>query len=287
MTDNNFMYVFIYFMIIIILFMFIYYSSYFYSNIFVIEELKSEQMEVMEQVEKTYEKKYPIGNDFFKINHYPKYTSFFEQFNNYKYLVKKNKNKITSTCCFANIYTDIYYICDLKKIGQEKNQAYNFVAYAYIMLGIRKLFGIVMEPNPVINNLIDKYGFIKIEQLNLYKIKFNQIKNNIDIINKIFSNFYITSGFKKFILESNKTELKCYHIAHLNDCKITIKPVESILFEKIKDEDDIMFCINTKSNFNYLLELKNIFPTNKMSIIANKQIIKEEFDFDLIKTYMI
>jgi hypothetical protein len=48
-----------------------------------------------------------------------------------------------------------------------------------------------------------------------------------------------------------------------------------------------MFCLNINSNFNNLLELKKIFFTNKMSIIVNKQIIKKEFNFDLIKTYMI
>ncbi len=149
------------------------------------------------------------------------------------------------------------------------------------------MFGIVMEPNPVITNLVNKYSFVKLAQLNLYKIKFCQIKKNIYFFNKIFPNFFMVTGFKKFILESNGIELKCYHIAQFIDYKFIIKTVQSIPFENIKDDDDIMFCINTKSNLNYLFELKNIFPTNKMSIIANRQINKEEFNFDLIKTYMI
>ena len=281
----------IYLMIIIflggIIYCISYLISYFYKNIHTIEELKLEQMELMEQVEKNYEKKYPMGNDYFKIIHYPKYESFFEQFYEYKYLVKKNKTQIVSTCCYANIHKDIYYICDLKKFGFEKNQTLDFITYGYLFFGIRKMFGIVMEPNPVITNLVNKYMFVKLAQLNLYKIKFSQIKKNMYFFNKIFPNFFMVTGFKKFILESNNTELKCYHIAQVIDYKFITKIVQSIPFENIKDDDDIMFCINTKSNLNYLFELKNIFPTNKMSIIANKQIKKEEFNFDLIKTYMI
>ena len=40
---------------------------YFYKNIYLIEELKSHQIELMEKVEKIYGKKYPIEDDFFKI----------------------------------------------------------------------------------------------------------------------------------------------------------------------------------------------------------------------------
>lgn len=266
---------------------FIYFLNYFYVNIFVIEELKYDQMVKLEDLEKTYGKKYHLGNDYFKIIHYPSYNTFFEQFIGYNYLVKKNKNQIISTCCFANIYKDVYYICDLKKIGISKSQTFDFFVYGYLILGIRKMFGIVMEPNYTINHLTNKYGFVKISQLKLYKIKFNVIKKNMYFFNKIFPHFFITPGFKNFILESNNAELKCYHIAQFTDYKIIMKPVESIGLEKVNDDDDIMFCINAKSNLNYLLELKNIFPTNLMSIIANKEISKEEFDFNLIKTYMI
>jgi hypothetical protein len=126
-----------------------------------IEELKQNQMDIMKQIEKTYGKKYPLGDDYFKIIHYPKYKSFFEQFSNYKYLVKKNKNQIISTCCFANFYKNIYYICDLKKIGLEPNQTFDLVAYGYLIIGIKKMFGVIMEPNSIIINLVNKYKFIK------------------------------------------------------------------------------------------------------------------------------
>ena len=283
----NLINIIIFLIIIIFLSGFIYCLNYFYTNIFVIEELKSDQMEILEDLEKKYGKKYPLGNDYFRIIHNPSYNTFFEQFIGHNYLVKKNKNQIISTCCFANIYKDIYYICDLKKIGVSKHQTFDFFIYAYLILGIRKMFGIVMEPNYTINHLTSKYGFVKISQLKLYKIKFVVIKKNMHYFNKIFPHFFITPGFKKFILESNNFELKCYHIAQFTDYKITIKPVKSIGLEKINDDDDIMFCINTKSNLNYLLEIENIFPTNLMSIITNKQFSKEEFDFNLIKTYMI
>lgn len=274
-------------LIVIFIGMLSYFAYYFYKNIFLIEELKPNKIEVMESLEKTYRKKYLMGNDFYRIIHYPSYNTFFKQFSDYKYLVRKKQNQIISTCCFANLNNDIYYMCDLKKIGSEHNQTFDFVRYAYMVLGIRKIFGIVMEPNPIINNLAKRYGFVKQAKLNLYKVKFSIIKKNYYFFNKLFPNFFLVPGYKKFILESNGIEIKCYHIAQITDRNFIVKLQQPVPFYNLSDSDDIMFCLNSNSRINYLLELKNIFPTNKMSIISNKLINKEEFNFDLIKTYMI
>jgi hypothetical protein len=258
---------------------------YLFRKIYSIEKLDLNQMEIMESVEKKYGKKYPLADDYFKIIHYPRYYSFFNQFKDYKYLIKKNFNNISSTCCFTQIKNDIYYICDLKKIGLEKNQTVYFIVYGYLFLRIRKMFGIVMESNPTIKYLSEKFNFIKPFEFNLYKIKFSILKENQQILNEIFPNFYIVEGYKKFILESNNEELICYHIAQPIDI-LLVKEQKPITFDKINDSDDIMFCIDSKSNLNQLLFRNDIYFINKMSIIANKDFTKE-FDFNLIKTYMI
>jgi hypothetical protein len=177
---------------------------------------KSVDLNQLSLIEKKYGKKYPIGNDKFQIIHYPLYSSFFEQFNNYLYLVKKVNDNIVGTCCFANICKNIYYICDLKKIIPTSNITFSFVAYFYYLNLFSMnmtIFGIVMEPNENINYISNKFGYKKIKIFNLYKVKFDVVKKNHNLFNKIFPGFFIVPGYKKFILESNNNVMNCYHIA--------------------------------------------------------------------------
>lgn len=250
-----------------------------------------DEIDNLSLIEKKYGKKYPLADDKFQIIHYPKYSSFFTQFKNFVYLIKKTDNQI-GTCCFANLKKDIYYVCDLKKMSigdedkkQQKNFTYEFFTYGYIY-GIYNAFGIIMEPNPIINSLATKYDYKKILTLNLYKITFEKLKKNFDLILEIFPEFYIVEGYKKFVLEKNNKILNCFHIAQNKDFEIILKQ-NKISFDKINDNDNIMFCINSTNDYNKKLQLANMDVENQMSIIANKNYTKTEFDFDLIKTYMI
>lgn len=54
-----------------------------------IEEINLKELDDLCIIEKEFGKKYPMGDDKFQIIHYPHYSSFFTQFNNYTYLVKK------------------------------------------------------------------------------------------------------------------------------------------------------------------------------------------------------
>lgn len=258
-------------------------------NISVIE--KSDELDKLSWIEKKYGKKYPLGDDKFQIIHYPKYSSFFDQFNNYLYLVKKVNENIIATCCFATICKNIYYICDLKKIGQTSGATFSFVAYFYylnIFCPNMTIFGIVMEPNDNINYISNKFGFKKIKIFNLYKIKFDIVCKNYNLLNKIFPNFFIIPGYKKFVLESSANVIDCYHIAEPMDCQI-VKIQERMEWDKanIGVNADIMFCIDTNSKFIIKLEKAHIKPINLMNVISNKQITNDEFDLDKIKTYMI
>jgi hypothetical protein len=251
---------------------------------------KSNELNELNYIEKKYGKKYPLGNDKFKIIHYPKYNSFFEQFNNYIYMIKKENKNIIATCCFVNLTDNIYYICDLKKIIILPNITFYFIFYFYLFcINMFKnviLFGIVMEPNSNIDNIANKFGYEKIKILKLYKIKFSIIKKHYDLFNEIFPNFIIVRGYKKFILESDNSELTCYHIAEYLDSQI-IKLQKPISFDDINDNTDIMFCIDTNNKFNEKLYSINIKEINLMNIISNKQIDNKKFNIDKIKTYMI
>ena len=264
-------------------------SFYYYNNIYPIQCIGNDQLNMLNSIEKEYAKEYPIGNDKFKIIHFPQYSSFFNQFNKFNkwiYMIKKNQDKIIATCCFANIFNNIYYICDLKKINNNHNVTFDFMVYAKF-LSINTTFGIVMEPNNIVDKLVNKYGYIKITTLNLYQIPYKIIKNNIALFNKIFPDFFIVNGYKQFILSSDNSVLNCYHIGVTSDAKLVSiqKPIPNDI---IGDNDNIMFCLKNSNKFNLILQKKlKINFINRMNIIANKNISDSEFDFNNIKTYMI
>lgn len=250
---------------------------------------KNVELNKLNWIEKKYGKKYPLGNDKFQIIHYPLYNSFFEQFNDYLYLVKKDESNIVATCCFANICDNIYYICDLKKIIKTSNVSLSFVVYFYYLNLCcinMTLFGIVMEPNSNINYISNKFGFKKIKIFNLYKVKFYVVKKNYNLFNKIFADFFIVPGYKKFVLESNNNVMNCYHIAEPIDNQI-VKVQEQIPLNDIDDNTDIMFCLDVNNKFNLELEQVYVKSINLMNVISNKQIDSNKFNLDKIKTYMI
>jgi hypothetical protein len=51
-------------------------------------------------------------------------------------------------------------------------------------------------------------------------------------------------GYKKFILESDNSELKCFHIAQPSDIKLVSQLQKQVSFDDILDFDDIMFCMD-------------------------------------------
>ena len=269
-------------------------------------------LEFMKPIELEYGKKYPMGHEHFKIIHYPQYSSFFNQFNNWIYLIYHQSNTnyplgIIGSCCFANISNNIYYICDLKKLDDKiiKNITFQFVVLAWIQiykqqiinllylkidlmnLYMPKFFGIVMEPNPIISILTYKYGYVRLCRLNLYKITFDKILKYYDFFDKIFPGFFIVEGYKKFVMESNGSVIPTYHIAQNSDQ--TICSIQNFIqFELIEHNVEIMFCL-LDDNLQIIkaFELINIYPINSMSVIGSQIIRPNEFDFNKIKTYMI
>ena len=118
----------------------------------------------LETIEKKFNKKYPLNDNNFTIKHYPRYHSFFNQFQSYKYYICKENNKIIGTCCFAKLHNmNCYYICDLKSLIKGKNLTY-YIFKKFILDNIFNLksfgmFGITMQPNLVVDNLVNKYYF--------------------------------------------------------------------------------------------------------------------------------
>jgi hypothetical protein len=292
--------------LVMIIFLYIYNSR---RNI----KIMNSNMNELNKIEVTYQKEYPIGNDYFTIKHYPDYKSFFEQFDSYKYLAYYKDNSLTrnanlsshllgtefknslrinenldlnllGTCCFAKI-GKYNYCADLKTLYPGNKLTYKFFRYAVLNLGLTNFFGITMKPNKTIEHLTKKYFITEYTELYLYQIKLSEITELVDsYLQKIFGEYFFIEGFKKLILKSNNSELKILHLATPNDILIKNNYNYFNRYNLLYGDYEIMFCLE-KSNFN-IKKLKkiNIKETSKMSVYGfNNNGIK----WDFIRTYMI
>ena len=252
--------------IILFIILFFLHNSYYIKNINIYEN-----NDLLEEIEKKFNKLYPIDNDFFSITHYPKYISFFNQFNKIKYYTyEKNKN-ILGTCCFAKFKNiDAYYICDLKSKNKGKNITYNIFKQFFIRNLNFSVFGIVMQPNIIIDKLKNKYYFTEYETLNLYEIEYKILLKNLLIFIEYFGEIKFTHGYKILNIYDKNNNLKnkkqIIHICTSNDKKY-VNNLQYIC-NKINFDDKIMFCIPSKNSFNNILNSNNIVEINKMSIIG-------------------
>lgn len=246
---------------------------------------------LMKNVEIYFKKIYPIGNDHFSINHYPDYLSFFNQFQKYDYYIYKKNNKIKGTFCMACFKNNIKYICDLKTLESGNNLTYKFMFKHYydtifstnIKNTFSPFFGIVMQPNKIIDKISKNYFISKKEDLLLFQIKFDNYKKNYDLLSEIFTNHFCVEGYKKLILESSKSQLKICHIATPTDVKFVEHMQDKICENKLK-EYEIMFCLPSKNKYVYSLKSKKIFHTSTMTIFG---MFCDEINWNFIKTYMI
>lgn len=255
-------------------------------KVFILDKSKMEDMRVLE---KQYSKEYPIGyNDSFKIEHTPKYKSFFDQFEDYQYLVLKSGDQIIATCCIAQL-NGCEYICDLKSFRTGESATYLFGKYIFWnrvtdLSKQTKFFGIVMEPNVTINHIATKYLFTKYSTLNLYRLTLEQYTNNKNLINTLFPNHFLTIGYKKLTLSSSGKSMNLFHVAERDDVKYVLLPIE-ITHKVLPLDSVVMFCLpETNKEKCLLLENANINISSKMSIIGFGC---KNVNWSFIKTYMI
>ena len=293
--------------LVMIIFLYIYNSR---SNI----KIMNSNMNELNEIEVKYQKEYPIGDDYFRIKHYPDYKSFFEQFDSYKYLAyyKSTPNllgtefnnslainnnllgtefnnslainanldsHLLGTCCFAKI-GKYNYCADLKTLYPGYNLTYKFFRYAILNLGITNFFGITMKPNKYIEHLTKKYFITEYTELYLYQIKLSEITELVDLyLKNIFGKYFFVEGFKKLILKSTNNELKILHLATSDD-----KLDKQKIFDPKYTDYEIMFCLEKSNKYIKKLRNKNIKETSKMSVYGfNNHGVKWNF----IRTYMI
>lgn len=254
-----------------------------------IKSTKEIDNDKMTNIEIEYQKYYPIGNDFFKIVHSPKYSTFFEQFSHYNYYTTTVDNKVVGTCAIATLKNRLQYICDLKTNKNGSNLTFKFIFNHYFNLITHfkchnlQAFGITMQPNKAIDTLVKKYFASKCCDLFLYQITYSQYFKNISLLNTIFGSHFCIEGYKKLVLKSTGTSINICHIATNSDLKYV-----KILQEPIDDisEYEIMFCLPSHSTHIKMLEMNDILKTSTMTIFSIFTFGSTQ-DWNFIKTYMI
>jgi hypothetical protein len=266
--------------IILIIFFIICILYYQYTkNIYEIKTI--DELNKLSEIEIKFKKIYPIGNDFFKIVHYPTYSDFFIQFKKYRYAIYKINNEIVGTVGYCELNNE-NYLCDFKTFKKGLNFSKKlFVKYFFEK---SSYFGIVMHPNKIIENLSKKYNVNIYEKLFLYNISYNVYIKNIELINKIFPNHFMIHGFKKLILDSNNQEIKISHIATIDDKKYI--NYDHIYKSKIQTNKDynIMFQIPKSNKYVEILKKNNIDYESIMMVYGYNSKIT---DWNFIRTYMI
>lgn len=271
--------------IIIIIIMFVQNTT---QNITCNEKINNNTMAI---IENKFSKKYPIDDDYFRIVHCPKYSSFFDQFINYQYFITKDSN---ATCCIAKLKNGFGYICDLKSHKKKQNNTFKFIFTYYLkkwknfQISNNNLFGIVMEPNNVVNKLSNKHLYTskKHATINLYQIPHETYISVKHVLNKIFGHHFFVEGYKKLILESNNKSLKIGHLATLNN-KHNDLHVVNIIQKPILNLDnyELMFCIPEKSKYNNDLSVLGIKVKSQMSVYGI--FVNNNVNWNFIRTYMI
>jgi len=259
--------IFAFIIFVFIIFILLYEPLKFYK----LRDLKEYNKE-LQNVERSFSKKYPLNHNFFTITHYPDYYNFFTQFESYKYYICISRNKIIGTCCFGKMKNvNIYYICDLKSLISGKNLTYyffkRFILENIIEFKIYGIYGITMQPNLIIDKLVKKYLFKKYETLNLYEVEYIKLMNNNDIFVEYFNYFTFTYGYKILNIYDNNYEfIENKKIIHITRNKRNKMNEDINLIDLINSK--IMFCVPEKHKFNDKLKSKNIMPMNKMCIFG-------------------
>jgi hypothetical protein len=143
-------------------------------------------------------------------------------------------------------------------------------------------FGIVMQPNNIVDKLVDKYYVKKLTDLFLYQISYDTYMKNKNIFEVIFKNHYFVDGYKKLVLESSGEQLKICHIATKNDINYVNYVQDPII---IDNNYEIMFCLPINSKHCETLKNAGIEHSSIMTVFG--LFFNKNIDFEFIKTYMI
>lgn len=223
--------------------------------------------------------KYPLGKDFFRINHGKNYFSFFERLGEVHYIIllsKKTKLIVGTACCILrkNEQDILYwYLCDLKIV--EKHRGQNLTGKLFMEFVnhfIKKTmrgYLISMDPgSEQIVHLINKIknilpGAIQKTKLLIYSVTTDVMKQIEEIFEIAFDSvsYLYLKGIKDIILESTKKPIELYHLQHG-------APDNSVRLSDVPSTATIMFCFPIDSPLKIILDKLEIQTDSSATILS-------------------
>ena len=232
------------------------------------EQFISYNME-LKQFELACSQYYPLGNDSFKIDHGTNYFGFFERLGEVHYFIirEKSTNKIFGTGCaiLRNQSNPFWYLCDLKVLKEYRGHNTSFKLFINnfkTLIGkSNKGYLISMDPgSKQIKNIferISKYLPVKINiepKLLIYSVSKDVMSCCMPTLISHLGNLTYLSldGVKDLILKSTSEKIPLYHVQH----GMFADKEQSIDFQELPSECQIMFCLSEKNNIVLELEMK-------------------------------
>jgi hypothetical protein len=235
---------------------------------------------------------YPIGNDYFKIDHGNNYYSFFERLGNMNMVVAVDKDKVVGTGCgiLRNIqlntnYTKndlVWYICDLKIDPKYRGKhiplkmltnSFNKIIYS------NKIYAITMDNKNKDNKIlrlaknIPIVKFKNAGKLMIYSVDYETLNKIIHILNKHRGpiSYLSLNGTKDLTLKSNNEHLPILHLQWGNSKTNILYPIVGYTY---------MFCCPRNDPMYY--ELKNNYvKTNITATIIQHSMDNTDWKFIL------
>lgn len=250
--------------------------------------------------------KYPLGNDFFRIDHGHNYLSFFKRLGKvYYFIIQHIQSKliIGTACAILRKINNInfWYLCDLK-IDQNhrgQNLTYQLIVQMFDKLSSKcdKGYFISMDPSSLqILHIFKKLNKDLVEKkLLIYSVSSKLMTSIEKYFNHFFGNISYLSlgGTKDLILESTNQPIPLYHLQHgpcsaLGTLKLTTLPcLQRSRLRKgravpiLSPESTIMFCLPDNSPLVDILEMDNIKTDISATIISWNM---DSFDWHQILT---
>ena len=224
--------------------------------------------------------KYPIGQDYFTIDHGNDYFRFFDYIGKpFFFIVEKNNQIIAvSAAVLREIRTslnkpkeDVWYLCDLKIHPDHQGQfilqkllRYAFPKYSRIS---RKIYAITMNDNNSyqnrVVNLAYKLPYLGMEFkeiIDFYLLDVSQGGPAKSLLSRNKDSFVSLVGVKDLILQSNGLSLPILHLS------------KNPSYRKDKDisaQKKYMFCNMNSSQESITFHKNKFIPFASASLIAN------------------
>lgn len=267
----------------------------------------------LKDFEKRMQTYYPIGSDYFSINHGDNYYDFFRRQSDYvKVYAYFDKGKIISTCCgilktiergglekesrwLSSDSDKVWYICDLKVDPIYRGQYLPFRMFLSSFIPnyffSNKCYGITMNDGKHKVERLSKHmkllNFKNAGNLNIYKVSYQQILWLEPLLEEYIGKIYYVSldGVKDLTLnDTSSSKMKILHVSRKKSEASGFVSVIGQGYDRPIFGYDIMFSCHEDDKLRYALDKVNITTDISASIIHANM---DAYDWSLIETHEI